>query len=185
MKDDYTNNSHYLTYAFLFERLGECPFWTWEWKGWFKRSLHSVSNFSVVLAELYCHDDEHLPTEVTWNTHFRVARGERDEFYSQPLRSATNLTLFATIVNCARFWMGRTSISEMHSSWPNRSHSTSCKLVYGSTLVFLFFLSATSSFLCTGTYGATFRAILHASSEDAPCTHLRLRGIGAIQPMIY
>ena len=26
-------NSHYLTYAFLFESLGECTFWTWEWKG--------------------------------------------------------------------------------------------------------------------------------------------------------
>ena len=54
MKDDYTTNSHYLTYTFLrfwskvcrtpllcfhyrplFElgRLRECTFWTWEWKG--------------------------------------------------------------------------------------------------------------------------------------------------------
>ena len=29
MKDDYTVNSHYLTYTFLFKRLGECPFWTY------------------------------------------------------------------------------------------------------------------------------------------------------------
>ena len=33
MKDDYTIYSHYLTYAFLFQRLGECTFWTWGWKG--------------------------------------------------------------------------------------------------------------------------------------------------------
>ena len=26
-------NSHYLTYTFLFQRMGECTFWTWEWKG--------------------------------------------------------------------------------------------------------------------------------------------------------
>ena len=26
MKDDYTTNSHYLTYTFLFKRLGECTF---------------------------------------------------------------------------------------------------------------------------------------------------------------
>ena len=26
-------NSHYLTYTFIFKRLGECTFWTWEWKG--------------------------------------------------------------------------------------------------------------------------------------------------------
>ena len=29
MKDDYTINSHYLTYTFLFKRLGECTFWTY------------------------------------------------------------------------------------------------------------------------------------------------------------
>ena len=34
MKDDYTTNSYYLTYAFSqFKRLGEYTFWTWEWKG--------------------------------------------------------------------------------------------------------------------------------------------------------
>ena len=27
-----TSNSHYLIYTFLFKRLGECPFWTSEWK---------------------------------------------------------------------------------------------------------------------------------------------------------
>ena len=26
MQDDYTTNSHYLTYTFLFKRLGECTF---------------------------------------------------------------------------------------------------------------------------------------------------------------
>ena len=31
MKDDYTTNSYYLAYAFLFKRLGEYTFWTWEW----------------------------------------------------------------------------------------------------------------------------------------------------------
>ena len=28
MKDDHTINSHYLTYTFLFKRLGECTSWT-------------------------------------------------------------------------------------------------------------------------------------------------------------
>ena len=34
MKDDYTTNSHYLTYTFLFRTLGECTFRALEWKGW-------------------------------------------------------------------------------------------------------------------------------------------------------
>ena len=34
MKDDYTTNSHCLTYKFLFNRLGVGTSWTWEWKGW-------------------------------------------------------------------------------------------------------------------------------------------------------
>ena len=33
MKDDYITNSHYITYIIHFEKLGECTFWTWEWKG--------------------------------------------------------------------------------------------------------------------------------------------------------
>ena len=33
MKDEYTTNSHYLTYTCLPKRLGECTFWTWEWMG--------------------------------------------------------------------------------------------------------------------------------------------------------
>ena len=34
IKDEYTTNSHYLTYRhFSLGRLGECTFWTWEWKG--------------------------------------------------------------------------------------------------------------------------------------------------------
>ena len=32
-KDYQTVNSHYPAYTFLFKRLGECTFWTWEWKG--------------------------------------------------------------------------------------------------------------------------------------------------------
>ena len=32
MKDDYTAHPHYLNYTFLLKRLGECTFWTWEWK---------------------------------------------------------------------------------------------------------------------------------------------------------
>ena len=35
LKDDHTNNSHYLTYTFLFKRLGERTLWTWEWKGYY------------------------------------------------------------------------------------------------------------------------------------------------------
>ena len=31
-------NSHYTTYAFHFKKLGECTFWTWEWKAWLKAS---------------------------------------------------------------------------------------------------------------------------------------------------
>ena len=34
MKDDCTTNSHHITYTFLFKRLGECTFWTCEWKGY-------------------------------------------------------------------------------------------------------------------------------------------------------
>ena len=33
MKDDHSANSHYLTYTLLFRKVGECTFWTWEWKG--------------------------------------------------------------------------------------------------------------------------------------------------------
>ena len=33
LKEHYTTNSHYITYALLFKRSGECTFWTWEWKG--------------------------------------------------------------------------------------------------------------------------------------------------------
>ena len=33
LKDDYTTDSHYLIiYTFLVKSLGECTFWTWEWK---------------------------------------------------------------------------------------------------------------------------------------------------------
>ena len=34
MEYDYTTNSHHLIYTFLSKRLGECTFWTWEWKGY-------------------------------------------------------------------------------------------------------------------------------------------------------
>ena len=33
MKDNYTTNSPYLIYTFPIETLGECSFWTWQWKG--------------------------------------------------------------------------------------------------------------------------------------------------------
>ena len=33
LKENYTTNSHYITYALLFKRSGECTFWTWKWKG--------------------------------------------------------------------------------------------------------------------------------------------------------
>ena len=33
MKDDYTTNSHSITYTFLFKSLGEFTFGTWDWKG--------------------------------------------------------------------------------------------------------------------------------------------------------
>ena len=39
IKDDYTINSHYLTYTFHFIRLRECTFRTWKWK------TASVSNW--------------------------------------------------------------------------------------------------------------------------------------------
>ena len=32
MRDDYYQFSHFLPYTFLFKTLGECAFWTWEWK---------------------------------------------------------------------------------------------------------------------------------------------------------
>ena len=32
LKDDSCTSSHYLTYTFLFKRLGECTFWAWDWK---------------------------------------------------------------------------------------------------------------------------------------------------------
>ena len=41
MTDDYATNSHYLTYAFLSKRLGECTFWVWEWKGWSSCESHA------------------------------------------------------------------------------------------------------------------------------------------------
>ena len=56
MKDDYAyTDSHCLTYTFLFKRLGECTFWTWEWKEkWYspKRSQNLLwlsSNAPTVL----------------------------------------------------------------------------------------------------------------------------------------
>ena len=42
MKDDcaYQFLLLHLSYTFLFERLVECTFWTWEWKGLHPKSLH-------------------------------------------------------------------------------------------------------------------------------------------------
>ena len=42
MKDDDTTNSHYPTHTFLFRKLGECTFWTWEWKG---KTLQPTADF--------------------------------------------------------------------------------------------------------------------------------------------
>ena len=44
MRDDYTTTSHYLTYTFLFEKLEECTFWTWEWKRDNSNSLNVSPN---------------------------------------------------------------------------------------------------------------------------------------------
>ena len=41
-----TTNSYYLTYTFLFERLGECTFWTWEWKIKKRVELSRVKTYS-------------------------------------------------------------------------------------------------------------------------------------------
>ena len=45
MKDDYTTNSHNLTYTFLFKGLGECTFWTWKWKG--QSNAREASQYKV------------------------------------------------------------------------------------------------------------------------------------------
>ena len=34
MEDDYTTNSHHVTYTFPFRRLGGRTFWAWKWNGW-------------------------------------------------------------------------------------------------------------------------------------------------------
>ena len=47
MKDQYTTNFHCLTCTFLFKRLGECTFWTWEWIGWY--SAHIVHAPSIAI----------------------------------------------------------------------------------------------------------------------------------------
>ena len=55
MKDDYTTHSHYLTYTFLFKRLGEYALWAWERKGCSKRE-RPVSSlvYSVRLFPFTC-----------------------------------------------------------------------------------------------------------------------------------
>ena len=53
MKDDYTTNSHYLTYTFLFKRLGGSTFWTWEWKGNGFHFLNSVQMFLCCLPKRF------------------------------------------------------------------------------------------------------------------------------------
>ena len=55
MKDDYSTNSHYLTYTFIVKRLGECTFWTWE--------LRLMSGFNV-LEHIVCYphvSSSHIP----------------------------------------------------------------------------------------------------------------------------
>ena len=50
MKDDYITDSHYLTYTFIFERLGECTFWTQDLdpqpNGWFNYNDFSLNFLS-------------------------------------------------------------------------------------------------------------------------------------------
>ena len=78
MKDDYTTNSRNITYTFLFKRLGEYTFWTWEWKRLYRsqcRALQLVSAqyfwafvrgtcalvCNVTSFSCYCSDEEGAP----------------------------------------------------------------------------------------------------------------------------
>ena len=59
----YWNNPHYLTRTCLLKRLGECTFWTWEWKG-----LHThtqLLRYIQVLIEVWM-----VITFWTWKTNF-------------------------------------------------------------------------------------------------------------------
>ena len=47
MKGDYTANSHYLTYTFLFERLGECSFLDLGVKGLKKTKFFNLYNIKT------------------------------------------------------------------------------------------------------------------------------------------
>ena len=59
---DYTTNSRYLTYTFLFKGLGECTVWVWEWKGnraftaylfaWLQRKGNSTHSARITGAAL-------------------------------------------------------------------------------------------------------------------------------------
>ena len=42
IKNDYTTNSHYLTYTFIFKGLRECTFWNWGWKSTRSHTLAHV-----------------------------------------------------------------------------------------------------------------------------------------------
>ena len=55
MKDDYPTNSHYLTCTFIFQMLGECTFWTWEWKGIPPQSTRGVVSLLPLEGTLYKH----------------------------------------------------------------------------------------------------------------------------------
>ena len=69
MKNDYTTNSHYLTYTFLFKRLGECNFLVLGMKGFnrgprvtvgeiFFRSLvnnYLIINYYLIICPLDCY----------------------------------------------------------------------------------------------------------------------------------
>ena len=63
-------NSHHITNTFLYKRLGERTFWTWEWKG---RSVQQVT-YSIMLAARFnllksraCPADE-LESITTWSS---------------------------------------------------------------------------------------------------------------------
>ena len=56
LKDDSCTSSHYLTYTFLFKRMGECTFWAWDWKG---HPFHSWAQkvYSPNLSKSDCMSD--------------------------------------------------------------------------------------------------------------------------------
>ena len=52
-EDGYTTNSHHIIYTFLFERLGECTFWTWEWKSLAQQIPVSFCSLSFGIGDIF------------------------------------------------------------------------------------------------------------------------------------